>query len=71
MSRIIATIIALSFATSASAEILYGKDAEEVFVKGEIIGQNGDEYVIVYKKKVYACLVSSQIDELSLSCTYL
>ena len=69
MLRIISTILMLTLATSASAQKLTGKDASVVFLKGEIIGQNGKEYLIVYKKDLYGCYASVPSGGVILTCS--
>jgi len=68
MLRIISTILTLTLTTSASAELLQGKDASAIFLKGEIIGQDGSEYLIAYKKDLYLCTAFSVGDRLAVLC---
>ena len=68
MLRIVSTILTLTLTTSASAELLQGKDASAIFLKGEIIGQDGREYLIAYQKDLYLCTAFSVGDRLAVVC---
>ena len=68
MLRIITTILMLTLATSASAEELRGKDASAIFLKGEIIGQDGADYLIAYKKDLYLCTAFNVGNRLAVVC---